>query len=84
MQTIFEYDGYPIVFERRFSSAHLIINGITVDSCNGFVKSQLSDFELNGSLPDGRSVRLQIRFRFLVDHATLFIDGTPVIRKNAL
>lgn len=84
MRTIFEYEGHTIIFERKFSSAHLIIDGITADSCDGFIKSQLSDFELNGKLNDGRSVRLQIKFRFPIDYAILSIDGKPVIEKNAL
>ncbi len=84
MITTFDYEGHTIVFDRKFSSAFLIIDGATADSCSGFVKSQLSDFALNGTLCDGRSIRLQISFRFPIDRAVLYVDGNPVIYKNAL
>ena len=72
------------MFERRFSSAHLILDGTMTDTRSGFCNSQLTSFELNGNLSDGRNVRVQIKSGFPFDTAILCIDGTPVAKKTAL
>lgn len=75
MKARFLFDGHEIIFFRGLFYAKLIIDGQDFDRVEGFRQCQMSSFDLNGMLSDGRKVHLHIKLGFPPDTAFLYIDG---------
>ena len=84
MKSKFIYNGYEIIFYRGLMSAKLIIDGVEHDRCNGFKESQMSSFDLHGSLTSGEIVLLQIKLGFPADQAYLYIDGLLIEKREVI